>query len=110
MSGIEGASRISSVFGLNVRPRTQIVLPRRLPPKAEDTLRAMDLTDPASGYMGWLEVPGGNGCNVHGHLTPLALGPELIHDEKAREKAARIVKKVKGVISVDNKLKLLSET
>ena len=33
-----------------------------------------------------------------------------VHDEKAREKAARIVKKVKGVISVDNKLKLLSET
>jgi osmotically-inducible protein OsmY len=33
-----------------------------------------------------------------------------VHDEKAREKAARIAKKVKGVISVDNKLKLLSET
>jgi osmotically-inducible protein OsmY len=33
-----------------------------------------------------------------------------VHDEKAREKAARITKKVKGVTSVDNKLKLLSET
>jgi osmotically-inducible protein OsmY len=33
-----------------------------------------------------------------------------VHDEKAREKAARIVKKVKRVTSVDNKLKLLSET
>ena len=33
-----------------------------------------------------------------------------VHDERAREKAARIVKKVKGVTSVDNKLKLLSET
>jgi osmotically-inducible protein OsmY len=33
-----------------------------------------------------------------------------VHDEKAREKAARIVKKVKGVTNVDNKLKLLSET
>ena len=33
-----------------------------------------------------------------------------VHDEKAREKAARIAKKVKGVTSVDNKLKLLSET
>lgn len=33
-----------------------------------------------------------------------------VHDEKAREKATRIVKKVKGVTSVDNKLKLLSET
>ncbi len=33
-----------------------------------------------------------------------------VHDEKAREKAARIAKKVKGVTTVDNKLKLLSET
>lgn len=33
-----------------------------------------------------------------------------VHDEKAREKAARIAKKVKGVTSVDNKLKLFSET
>jgi osmotically-inducible protein OsmY len=33
-----------------------------------------------------------------------------VHDEKAREKAARIAKKVKGVTNVDNKLKLLSET
>ncbi len=33
-----------------------------------------------------------------------------VHDEHAREKAARIAKKVKGVTSVDNKLKLLSET
>ena len=33
-----------------------------------------------------------------------------VHDERAREKAARITKKVKGVTSVDNKLKLLSET
>ena len=33
-----------------------------------------------------------------------------VHDERAREKAARIAKKVKGVTSVDNKLKLLSET
>lgn len=33
-----------------------------------------------------------------------------VHDERAREKAARIAKKVKGVTSVDNKLKLFSET
>jgi osmotically-inducible protein OsmY len=33
-----------------------------------------------------------------------------VHDERAREKAARVTKKVKGVTSVDNKLKLLSET
>jgi osmotically-inducible protein OsmY len=33
-----------------------------------------------------------------------------VHDEKAREKAARLAKKVKGVTSVDNKLKLFSET
>jgi hyperosmotically inducible periplasmic protein len=33
-----------------------------------------------------------------------------VHDEKAREKAARIAKKVKGVTNVTNKLKLFSET
>jgi osmotically-inducible protein OsmY len=33
-----------------------------------------------------------------------------VHDEKAREKASRLAKKVKGVTSVDNKLKLFSET
>jgi len=33
-----------------------------------------------------------------------------VHDEKAREKAARVAKKVKGVTSIDNQLKLLSET
>ena len=33
-----------------------------------------------------------------------------VHDERAREKAARIAKKVKGVTSVDNKLKLFNET
>ena len=33
-----------------------------------------------------------------------------VHDEKAREKAARIAKKVKGVTTVENRLKLLSET
>ena len=33
-----------------------------------------------------------------------------VHDERAREKAARLAKKIKGVTSVDNKLKLFSET
>src|SRR5262245_58215284 len=33
-----------------------------------------------------------------------------VHDEKARDKAARIAKKVKGVTGVANKLKLFSET
>jgi len=33
-----------------------------------------------------------------------------VHDEKAREKAARITKKVKGVTTVDNQLKLFSES
>jgi osmotically-inducible protein OsmY len=32
-----------------------------------------------------------------------------VHDEKAREKAPRIAKKVKGVTTVDNQLKLFSE-
>jgi hyperosmotically inducible periplasmic protein len=33
-----------------------------------------------------------------------------VHDDKSREKAARIAKRVKGVTSVTNKLKLFSET
>jgi len=33
-----------------------------------------------------------------------------VHDEKAREKATRITKKVKGVTTVDNQLKLFSES
>ena len=41
MSGIDGASRRSSVLGLKVRPSTAIVLPRRLPPRAAATLRAI---------------------------------------------------------------------
>ena len=32
-----------------------------------------------------------------------------VHDEKARAKATRIAKKVKGVTTVDNQLKLFSE-
>ena len=32
-----------------------------------------------------------------------------VHDEKAREKATRITKKVKGVTTVDNQLKLFSD-
>jgi osmotically-inducible protein OsmY len=33
-----------------------------------------------------------------------------VHDEKAREKATRITKKVKGVTTVDNQLKLFSDS
>src|ERR1700716_3316984 len=40
-SGIEGASRMSSVSGLKVRPSTATVLPRKLPPAALETLRAI---------------------------------------------------------------------
>ena len=32
-----------------------------------------------------------------------------VHDDKSRQKAARLAKKIKGVTSVDNKLKLFSE-
>ncbi len=53
----------------------------------EEVLSKMELTHPDSGYVNWLETPGGNGANVHGHLTPLALGPELIHDDRARAAA-----------------------
>jgi hypothetical protein len=38
--GIEGASRISSVLGLNVSPSTAIILPRSEPPEAAATFRA----------------------------------------------------------------------
>src|SRR5262249_48537961 len=41
ISGIDGASRRSSVLGLNVSPSTAISLPRMLPPSAPDTLRAI---------------------------------------------------------------------
>ena len=41
ISGIDGASRISSVFGLKVRPKTATALPRRTPAKADDTFRAI---------------------------------------------------------------------
>src|SRR5450756_1345129 len=40
-SGIDGASRMSSVSGLKVRPSTAMVLPRSSPPSALATLRAM---------------------------------------------------------------------
>lgn len=33
-----------------------------------------------------------------------------VHDDKARDKAARVAKRVKGVTNVTNKLKLFSET
>jgi hyperosmotically inducible protein len=32
-----------------------------------------------------------------------------VHDEKAREKATRVAKRVKGVTTVDNQLKLFSD-
>ena len=41
IKGIEGASRMSSVLGLKVGPRTATVLPRNTPAKLTDTLRAM---------------------------------------------------------------------
>jgi len=53
----------------------------------EEVLREMDLTHPDSGFVQWLETAGGNGANVHGHLTSLALGPELIQDDRARATA-----------------------
>ena len=41
MIEIAGESRMSSVFGLKVRPSTAIVLPRTDPPQAAKTLRAI---------------------------------------------------------------------
>ncbi|HVJ47027.1 MAG TPA: hypothetical protein VM511_11615, partial [Luteolibacter sp.] len=51
------------------------------------TLREADVSNPDNDYDNWIEIPGGNGSNVHGHLTPLILGAELLGDEKARRMA-----------------------
>lgn len=51
------------------------------------TLREADVTHPDNDFDNWLEVPGANGSNVHGHLTPLILGAEVTGDEKARRMA-----------------------
>src|SRR5512140_3638568 len=51
----------------------------------------------------------GAGLNVTVKDGAVTLGGR-VHDEKARDKAARIAKKVKGVTNVTNKLKLFSET
>jgi hypothetical protein len=67
---------------LALRARDQLTPETRA--AIEEAVRAMDLTQPDSGYMNWIEIPGSNGANVHGHLTPLALGPELIRDDAAR--------------------------
>lgn len=60
----------------------------RLTPEAlavlEEALRAVDLIDPGTGLVGWLDHPGGNGSNVHGYLTPLALGAEFLRDARVR--------------------------
>ncbi|MBX3742973.1 MAG: hypothetical protein KF712_18455 [Akkermansiaceae bacterium] len=51
------------------------------------TLREADLTHPDNDYDNWLEIAGGNGSNVHGHLTPLILGGALLGDTKAEKMA-----------------------
>lgn len=53
----------------------------------EQTLRAADLPHPDNDFENWIEVPGANGSNVHGHLTPLILGAEITGDDKSRRLA-----------------------
>jgi hypothetical protein len=54
MTKIEGASRISSVLGLNVRPSAAMVLPRTCPLSAIDILRpiprGLSSLDVTTGY------------------------------------------------------------
>jgi hypothetical protein len=51
------------------------------------TLREVDVSNGDNDFDNWIEIAGGNGSNVHGHLTPLILGAELLGDEKARKMA-----------------------
>jgi len=46
------------------------------------TLKAIDLGSKEARYISWINVPGANGANVHGYLTPLVLAPALIDDPK----------------------------
>lgn len=46
------------------------------------TLESYDIAGKEAGYVYWTEVPGANGSNAHGYLTPLTLAPALIHDLK----------------------------
>lgn len=63
----------------------------RLTPEAlavlEEAMRAVDLIHPDTGFVGWFEHPGGNGSNVHGYLTPLALGADFLRDARVRKTA-----------------------
>ena len=47
-----------------------------------EALKAIDLGSKEAGYIGWMQVNGANGANVHGYLTPLVLAPALIDDPK----------------------------
>jgi len=51
------------------------------------TLVEIDLSHPDNDFDNWLEIPGANGSNVHGHLTPLILGAEITGEEKPRRMA-----------------------
>ncbi|MBM3862197.1 MAG: hypothetical protein FJ395_21440, partial [Verrucomicrobia bacterium] len=77
---------------LSRTPSAWIILALRAPDKLtaethaiiRETLKAIDLGDEASGYIGWMRCPGANGSNAHGYLTPLVLAPALIDDPKCR--------------------------
>ena len=74
------------------RPALWMVLAQRVPdlltPETHRLIRkallALDLGSKEAGYIGWKGVPGANGANVHGYLTPLTLAPALIEDTKVR--------------------------
>ena len=62
-----------------------------------------------------LDMTSGKNCKVKDNLVNQlillnnklnSLNPSHVHDEKAREKAEKLTKKVKGVSSVSNQLKV----
>src|ERR1035437_136328 len=56
INGIDGASRMSSVLGLNVIPETAMDFPRKLPPNAFATLRMPDRCRSGERTLCWRDV------------------------------------------------------
>ena len=71
-------------------PMVWIELALRVPDQLEPlthalirkALKELDLAGSGANYTAWINVPGSNGSNVHGYLTPLTLAPALIDDPK----------------------------
>jgi len=79
---LKGARSIHLLIILHLRashtltPETKALL--------EQTVRESDVSHIDNNFDNWIEIPGANGVNVHGHLTPLLLAPEVVPNERAR--------------------------